>query len=804
MTKNQIFTIAICLCLLSSKGLIGQAISITNPQSMMVGARSISLGLNPALYGDLGHSILNPATNAGINQLPFSITSQQLLGEFNYLVLGTGLPGTIKFKRKGEYYRKEFGISLSYSNLSINKVPKTINQDGLPYQIGEFSAGYHFIHLGLGTNFYNKISINKISLGAAFKALTYYVDSSKTSTIGVDVGVIAMRYIDYKIISSLELGASIHNALSPGMLMKQTGNTLKLPFEIILGTKLNLWNDRLSLLSSINNLGFSIGSEFEIEEGVFIRGSTNQKDIKVGLGVTLDNIPTGISTYGFKGRLDFNYTQSAFPMNDHPTYVLSLASLGRSIPKKPEILMPRKSIQLISENTANLSGVGPKNTTIRLYNNDIFKKSIQTNKFGDWKIKNFNLQEGKNNIYIKSYDMSNDLSLDSNSVTIISDRTPPNINVTLFPDNSVLKVEIESNEILANISAEIDGRKIRLKEYNSQLKEKKVVEDDMEQDSIISILVGKNQGIDDVYLKATKYIGRAELPSYIDSKKRSLKKKSYNGTPPPEKMSQIDIFATDESGNSVEVGPLSFFGSITFPVDKHVHYNDTVLVIGNSSNLIEDIYINREKTKIDLENRFSLPIDLNPGKNIIESTFETQGNKTLTYYTRVLRLVSYPDMNSKVKGRREIEFLSTLKILHGDNDGNFYPKQNVTRQFVTKLMVLSIEEEENLAEVTTNLFADVAFDHPFAKYIQSGVNEGLIFAFPDGTFKPDQELTLTEVIYLMSNAGIIDYEEVEDSDRLITRAELAEFLAYTPKFERKIEKLIDWEKGYDTSKLFEN
>ena len=119
-------------------------------------------------------------------------------------------------------------------------------------------------------------------------------------------------------------------------------------------------------------------------------------------------------------------------------------------------------------------------------------------------------------------------------------------------------------------------------------------------------------------------------------------------------------------------------------------------------------------------------------------------------------------------------------------------------------MVLSIEEEKNLAEVTTNLFADVAFDHPFSKYIQSGVNEGLIFAFPDGTFKPDQELTLTEVIYLMSNAGIIDYEEVEDSDRLITRAELAEFLAYTPKFERKIEKLIDWEKGYDTSKLFEN
>ncbi len=308
--------------------------------------------------------------------------------------------------------------------------------------------------------------------------------------------------------------------------------------------------------------------------------------------------------------------------------------------------------------------------------------------------KNLELEEGRNNIYIKSYDMSKDLSLDSNSVAIISDRTPPNINVILFPDNSVLKVEIESDEMLANISAEIDGKKIRLKEYDSHLKDNKVIEDDMEQDNIISMFLGENQKRDDLYLKATKYIGRSELPKNIDSKKKAAKKKSYNGTPPPEKMSQIDIFATDESGNSIEVGPLSFFGSITFPVDKHVNYNDTVLVIGNSSNLIEDIYINREKTKIDLENRFSLPIDLNPGKNIIESTFETQGNKTLTYYTRVLRLVSYPDMNSKVKGRREIEFLSTLKILHGDNDGNFYPKQNVTRQFVTKLMVLSIEEEE--------------------------------------------------------------------------------------------------------------
>ena len=49
-------------------------------------------------------------------------------------------------------------------------------------------------------------------------------------------------------------------------------------------------------------------------------------------------------------------------------------------------------------------------------------------------------------------------------------------------------------------------------------------------------------------------------------------------------------------------------------------------------------------------------------------------------------------------------------------------------------------------------------------------------------------------------APSFSYEEVEDAERLVTRAELAEFLAYTPRFERKIARLIDWEKGYKAVK----
>ncbi|RAP26264.1 hypothetical protein DID74_02265 [Candidatus Marinamargulisbacteria bacterium SCGC AG-333-B06] len=785
---KHIIIILGCLYIVTGSVAIGVQKTITNPQAMMAGARSISLGLNPIIMGDIGHTIINPATNADIKQLPFSITQQKIYNNFNYLVVSTGIPSVLKFERKGEAYRQQLGISMSYGDISLSEIPETINQDGLPYQIGSFSAGYRLAHIGVGTNFYDKLTFNKISIGSALKTLTYYVGSDSATTIGADIGVIAMRYIDYKFITSLEVGGVIHNAISPGMTIEETQNKIVLPFAMILGSKVNLFNDRLSILSSYNELGISLGAEFEIEDGVYLRSSTStdQKDIRLGLGIILDNIPTGILNYGFKGRFDFNYTQAAFPMNDDPSYVFSIGSLGRSIPKKPEILNPRKPVNLISEKTIGLSGVGPKSTTIRMYNNGEFQKSFLTNKFGNWEIETVYLEEGENELYIKSYDMSKDLSLESNYVTIISDTISPSLNIKIFPDNSILKVVIDSNERLANISAEIDGRKIRLKEEESKIDDDTIIKKDTNM-------------IENIYLKQTQYIGRAEFPSLLGHSDTVKKKGSYQEKAPPQTMSEIEVFATDESGNSIEVGPILFFGSITYPVDKHVHYNDRLLVIGNSSDLVEDIYINREKALIDPENRFASSVELNAGKNIIEFTFETQEQKTLTFYTRVLRLVSYPDINSKIKGRREIEFLSTLKILHGDNDGRFYPRQNVTRQFITKLMVLSVQEEEEIEDATYNLFSDVAFDHPFAKYIQAGVNNGLIFAFPDGSFKPDQELTLTEIIYLMSNAGIINYEEVEDSDRLITRAELAEFLAYTPKFERKIEKLIDWEKGYDIS-----
>ena len=102
----------------------GVSKTITNPQSIMVSARSISLGTTPLLFGEIGNTILNPASISDIDPYPLSITSQSVFGEFDYFLASTGFPKTIKYKRKNSFIRRKIGFSLSYGRISLSDIPE--------------------------------------------------------------------------------------------------------------------------------------------------------------------------------------------------------------------------------------------------------------------------------------------------------------------------------------------------------------------------------------------------------------------------------------------------------------------------------------------------------------------------------------------------------------------------------------------------------------------------------------------------------------------------------------------------------
>ena len=263
-------------------------------------------------------------------------------------------------------------------------------------------------------------------------------------------------------------------------------------------------------------------------------------------------------------------------------------------------------------------------------------------------------------------------------------------------------------------------------------------------------------------------------------------------------MSMLKLYAKDLAGNAMDMVKIPFFIGIDFPKDKYVQYKEKVRVIGKSSLLSKSVAINGKTVFVDEDQNFSLSVPLKPGKNLLEVEVESKNDQILTYVMRILSLTSFPDIQSGIKQRREIEFMATLGVITGDKDGNFYPNENVTRRYITKMMVEA--SKTPLDPVEGDVFADVASDDPDAAYIQTAVMNGLVFAFPDGTFKPDRPLTLSEAVSMLSNAYIIGDQEVEDTGEFLKRKELAMFLAYTPKYEPKVERLINWETGYLSTK----
>ena len=149
-------------------------------------------------------------------------------------------------------------------------------------------------------------------------------------------------------------------------------------------------------------------------------------------------------------------------MDQDPSYLVTLTSLGRSVPKSPTILYPNADVIITSKKENDLNGIGPKNSSMRIYNNNEFFRTTLTNKYGQWKINNLKLKEGENKIHIQSFDMLKDFSSKSNEVYIISDTQAPELKTTVVPENdSTLKIEIQSNEKLSNLTVNINNTKVK-------------------------------------------------------------------------------------------------------------------------------------------------------------------------------------------------------------------------------------------------------------------------------------------------------------------------------------------------------
>jgi hypothetical protein len=100
---------------------------------------------------------------------------------------------------------------------------------------------------------------------------------------------------------------------------------------------------------------------------------------------------------------------------------------------------------------------------------------------------------------------------------------------------------------------------------------------------------------------------------------------------------------------------------------------------------------------------------------------------------------------SAVDSGTALEAIRALGIMSGDSNGNLNLTSRVTRaEFVTMMTSASAYRDTIGSGYGVSLFKDVKSSHWASEYIKLAVEQGWVSGYVDGTFRPDQQITLEE------------------------------------------------------------
>ncbi|MFH1533918.1 MAG: septal ring lytic transglycosylase RlpA family protein [Nitrospirota bacterium] len=115
-----------------------------------------------------------------------------------------------------------------------------------------------------------------------------------------------------------------------------------------------------------------------------------------------------------------------------------------------------------------------------------------------------------------------------------------------------------------------------------------------------------------------------------------------------------------------------------------------------------------------------------------------------------------------------ISYLEKFGIVDGYSDGTFKPYDDVNRAEALKMLTIASglfkgSEIDALESDEARPFTDTPLSAWYTNYISAAKDEGIINGYPDGSFKPEQAVTLAESLkILFESLGDIEYPNVAD------------------------------------------
>lgn len=112
--------------------------------------------------------------------------------------------------------------------------------------------------------------------------------------------------------------------------------------------------------------------------------------------------------------------------------------------------------------------------------------------------------------------------------------------------------------------------------------------------------------------------------------------------------------------------------------------------------------------------------------------------------------------------KESIRELEKQWVISGYEDGRFWPDDTVSRAEILKIILNA--SEIGVEEPEEQCFIDVNISEWQAKYICSGVKEGIAKWYEDGTFRQWNDVTILETLAFSVRAFDIDLPELSESD----------------------------------------
>ena len=120
---------------------------------------------------------------------------------------------------------------------------------------------------------------------------------------------------------------------------------------------------------------------------------------------------------------------------------------------------------------------------------------------------------------------------------------------------------------------------------------------------------------------------------------------------------------------------------------------------------------------------------------------------------------NFSDLPSNNSYSTAINYLADANIINGYPDGTFKPNQQVNRAEFLKLVLQSSEIPKDVS--TEAPFPDIDNNAWYAQYVRKAYAEGWVQGYPDGTFKPEQSINKVEALKII---GEIQQWQLEQPD----------------------------------------